>query len=368
MTKKIILIEPFFTGSHRQWAEGLQKNSRHEIKVLSLKGRHWKWRMYGGAVALAEQFNALKCLPDLILATDMLDLPTFLALTRSKSASVPVAIYFHENQITYPWPPDDADVKSGRNNQYGFINYTSALVADYVFFNSHFHRNEFLNALPKFLSQFPDQNGLHNIGKIKPKSKVLYLGMDLKRFDPFENKNKENDVPVLLWNHRWEYDKNPDAFFNVLFKLKKKNIDFKLIVLGKSYYNSPPIFAKAKNELNDKIIHFGYADTFEKYASLLWQSDILPVTSCQDFFGGSVVEAIYCNCLPILPKRLAYPEHLPEQTHEECFYENENELYDRLKNKINSFKKGIRHDGQQFVRKYDWGELKNTYDQLLMSS
>mgnify|MGYP000456988033 CR=1 FL=1 len=37
-----------------------------------------------------------------------------------------------ENQITYPWSPQDEDVKYQRNNQYGFINYTSALAADQV--------------------------------------------------------------------------------------------------------------------------------------------------------------------------------------------------------------------------------------------
>ena len=70
--------------------------------------------------------------------------------------------------------------------------------------------------------------------------------MDLKRFDEFEIKDKKNEIPILLWNHRWEYDKNPDAFFNALFQLKNKGIKFQLIVLGESYKNSPPIFKKAK--------------------------------------------------------------------------------------------------------------------------
>ena len=73
--------------------------------------------MYGGAVYLAEQFNELKDgLPDLIVATDMLDLTTFAALTRHRTAGIPMVVYFHENQITYPWSPTDADVKTQRNN------------------------------------------------------------------------------------------------------------------------------------------------------------------------------------------------------------------------------------------------------------
>ena len=37
-------------------------------------------------------------------------------------------------------------------------------------------------------------------------------------------------------------------------------------------------------------------------------SDILPITSNQDFFGGSIIEAMYCETTPLLPKRLTYPE------------------------------------------------------------
>ena len=94
---KITILEPFFTGSHQQWAEGYQRYSQHDVQILSLKGKHWKWRMYGGAVSLAKQFMELSELPDLILATDMLDFTTFLALTRSRTKAIPTAIYFHES-------------------------------------------------------------------------------------------------------------------------------------------------------------------------------------------------------------------------------------------------------------------------------
>ena len=39
----------------------------------------------------------------------MLDLCTFLALTRHQVRRIPVALYFHENQLTYPWSPTDLD-------------------------------------------------------------------------------------------------------------------------------------------------------------------------------------------------------------------------------------------------------------------
>ena len=99
----ITLIEPFFSGSHAAWATGYAQHSGHNIDILSLSGNYWKWRMHGGAVTLAKKFLESGAKPDPLLVTDMLDLTTFLALTRQKTARLPAAIYFHENQICYPW-------------------------------------------------------------------------------------------------------------------------------------------------------------------------------------------------------------------------------------------------------------------------
>ena len=212
---KILILEPYYTGSHKQWAEGYKKYSNHEIEILSMKGQFWKWRMHGGAVTLAKQFNNLDYKPDLILSTDMLDFSTFLGLTKTESRSV---IYFHENQLSYPWSPNDRDVIKKRDHHYGFINYASALAADFVFFNSKFHMKSFFNDLYPFLKHFPDYNEIDNIEIIQNKSEVLHLALELEKFDFF--KSTTHNKPLLLWNHRWEYDKNPEFFFETLKKLK----------------------------------------------------------------------------------------------------------------------------------------------------
>src|SRR5512145_270643 len=97
----ILLIEPYDTGSHGVWMRGYQAHSAHDVRILSLPGQFWQWRMLGGAVTLAEQYLALDVAPDLIVASDMLDLTTFLALTRPVTAHTRTAVYFHENQLTY---------------------------------------------------------------------------------------------------------------------------------------------------------------------------------------------------------------------------------------------------------------------------
>jgi len=360
----ILLLEPFHAGSHKAWAEGFAANSRHDVELLTLKGRHWKWRMHGGAVTLAEKMMASDHQPDVILATSMLDLTTFLSLTRERTAHTPVALYFHENQITYPWSPQDADVRLRQDRHYGFINYTSALAADLVLFNSDYHRSSFLGALWGFLKVYPDHRGLTNVDKIKTKSEVLYLGMNLSKFDEFRTA-KNNNVPTILWNHRWEYDKNPEEFFEVLFELAEFGLDFKLIVLGENYDKSPPIFAEAKEKLARYIIHFGYASDFDTYARLLWQADILPITSRQDFFGGSVVEAMYCEVYPLLPNRLAYPEHIPPYLHIQHFYDNRVSLVELLKAYINNFQETKTSSFKSHVERYDWHQCVSKYDKTL---
>ncbi|MFH0916725.1 MAG: DUF3524 domain-containing protein, partial [bacterium] len=46
-------LEPYFGGSHKYFLEGLERHSRHDLTLFTLPGRHWKWRMHGGALSLA---------------------------------------------------------------------------------------------------------------------------------------------------------------------------------------------------------------------------------------------------------------------------------------------------------------------------
>ena len=134
---KTTLIEPFYTGSHAAWAEGYAKFSRHNIEILSLSGNHWKWRMHGGAVTLADKFIKSGAEPDIILASDMLDLSTFLALTRRQTSGIPAAVYFHENQICYPWSPDDQDVSKKQESALRIYQLQLGTLQLILFFSIH---------------------------------------------------------------------------------------------------------------------------------------------------------------------------------------------------------------------------------------
>jgi glycosyltransferase involved in cell wall biosynthesis len=358
---KILLLEPFMGESHKTWAEGYARHSAHAVQVMGLPGRHWKWRMHGAAETFARLYVEGNCAPDLLLATDMLDLAGFLALTRKHTALLPVAIYFHENQLAYPWSPDDPDPHLQRDVHYAYINYRSALVADRVFWNSAYNMESFCTGLDKMLRAFPDHQGLHNVDAIRAKSQVLPLGMDFPTDIPPTDKNP-SAVPTVVWNHRWEYDKGPQLFFETLFALADEGVDFQLTVLGRSYNKTPPIFAEAQRRLHDRILHWGFAESALDYQRHLAHADILPVTSQQDFFGASVVEAMYLGCTPLLPRALAYPEHIPSDFQEALMWENAADFKAKLRGMLLA---PPHVKARAWVAQYAWRVQAPIYDHLL---
>jgi len=367
---KILLLESFYTSSHRKWADGLKRHSAHAIEILSLPGRHWKWRMHHAGVHFAQEVTQLDDSFDLILCSDLMNVAEFRGLLSSVGnrkawyTRVPIVTYFHENQITYPWSKDDPDLKLKRDNHYGWINYVSCLASDHILFNSSFHKNSFLNALPPFLQQFPDQKSIMSSHDISAKSSVLRIGLELEIL--VNAVQKKNEIPVILWNHRWEYDKNPELFFETLLELADDQYDFELIVAGEAYKKYPKIFDTAKERLSDKIIHFGYVHSQNEYHNLLLRSDIVPVTSKQDFFGISAVEAIAAGCIPLLPQRLAFPEHLTQDKHH-CYYYRSRSEFKRMLIHALSLTKKDTIDLRKHILKYDWKNVGPKYDRFFQA-
>ena len=75
------------------------------------------------------------------------------------------------------------------------------------------------------------------------------------------------DRPLrIVWPHRWEHDKNPESFFDALFKLQdEEDLDFRVSVLGQSFEDVPEIFQEAKTRLGPKIVHFGRLESRADY-------------------------------------------------------------------------------------------------------
>lgn len=372
---KILLVSPYHGGSHAAWAAGYQKFSKHDVAMLTLPDRFWKWRMHGGAVTMARRFltDAAE-LPDMVLATDMLDLSTFAALTRRKLSQTPLVLYMHENQLTYPLPADGQDGPmrrqlGERDQHYAFVNYASMLTADLVLFNSHYHLESFFAALPNFLKHFPEFNELETIGGLRKKSEVFPVGIDYPRLKMEEGRFHSfqssilNRPPLIIWNQRWEYDKNPMAFFAALFELAEEGVPFRLALCGQQYGKRPSSFDTALSQLSAQIIHVGHADT-DLYRRLLWEAAVTVSTAHHEFFGISILEAVGCQTFPILPNRLSYPELIPAPYHPQCLYESHGGLMQRLRWALTHVAeaRGIAGMLATAVSQYDWTAVLQQYD------
>ncbi len=384
IVKKVTIISPYHGGSHKAWAAGYQKHSRHEVTLLTLPDRFWKWRMHGGAVTLARRWRegaeyGKFDRPDVFLATDMLDVTTFLALTRPYTATIPFILYMHENQLTYPLPQDGRTgpmrrQRGERDYHYVFINYTSMLAADRVLFNSRYHRESWFAALPNFLKHFPEYNELGSIERLRGKSEVLPVGVDFKRLEIGDWRLAQNlqspitnpQSPLILWNQRWEYDKNPEAFFAALYAVAEAGIPFRVALCGQVYGKRPSIFAEAQEKLGSRIIHADFADD-DTYRQLLWEAAVVISTAHHEFFGISILEAIQCQTFPLLPHRLSYPELIPEPYHLQCLYANQGGLVQRLKWVLTHGEEA--QDTavalSRAVTRFDWPRIALQYDEII---
>ncbi len=385
---RVLLLSPYHGGSHAAWAEGLQRHSGHDIELLALPDRFWKWRMHGGAVTLARRFMESCERPDVILATDMLDLSTFLALTRSLTSNVPALLYMHENQLTYPLPaePDRGPMrrqKGERDHHYAFVNYASMLAAERVVFNSDYHRRAWFEELPRFLRHFPEYNELDSVAELRGKSEVLPVGIECGDYDeaaagkhpasaPTDAAGGAPSVaPLLIWNQRWEYDKNPAQLLRALRQVADRGVPFRLAICGQAFNEAPEEFAAIEASFADHLVHFGFAERAE-YLRLLDEADITVSTAEHEFFGIAVLEAMARGAFAVLPDRLSYPEllsgaEISPATRRRCLYDAHDDLVEKLVWGLQNVDEARRLGGElaRNARRFDWATVAPDYDALL---
>ncbi|MDE2835728.1 MAG: DUF3524 domain-containing protein [Bacteroidota bacterium] len=366
----VLALEPWYGGSHRNFFKGLTENSRHDIRLVTMAARFWKWRLHGGAHTLARKTRQLVesgFTPDVVLASSMVNVPAFLALARRELPGVPLLYYLHDNQLTYPLPEEEK-----RDLSYAHINYLSCLAADRVVFNSQFHYDEFMRALPGLLSVYPDYTHLHTIAEIRAKSSVLHVGLDLTSHAQFSTGKEDSGLPpVILWNQRWQYDKNPDAFFKLINRLDDTGCKFRLILAGKHFEKQHSQFDETFERYAERILHYGYAEDFAEYSQLLHRADIVVSTAIHEFFGIAMMEAIYCGCHPLLPDHLSYPELIPSSLHRPLLhapilYQDEKELFTILKSILQKEERPLPTPTlRSIVERLDWSTHVSKFDALL---
>jgi glycosyltransferase involved in cell wall biosynthesis len=319
--------------------------------------------MHGGHVTLAPRLAAAvveRGKFDLVLASSMTNVAALLGLARRAIGDVPVALYMHENQLTFPLSPDDRE-----DLTYAMVNWTSMVGSDLVIFNSEFHRREWFDELPGLLNRMPDHRHSRFVPAVSDRSVVLPVGAELHALDRVERNT--NDRPLVLWNQRWQYDKGPAEFATALTALVDEGLAFDVALAGDRADASPPELLALRNVLGDRLVHDGHAD-LESYRELLRRSDIVVSAAHHEFFGVAITEAVYAGAFPVLANRVVYPERIPEAHQATCLYDTDAELLERLR-------WAIRHQAEASaiagvlkltMAAFDWSIVAPRYDDVLM--
>ncbi len=352
---RVLIIEPYYGGSHKIFLHELKRHlESFEFVFLTLPARKWKWRMRVAAPWAAAQLPAERHV-DVIVCSTFIDVACLRGLAPRWLQDIPVLTYFHENQFAYPVQKHVA-----QDFHFGLTNYVSALASDGLAFNSNYNLTSFLKGCRGVEKRAPDVS-LELSEGLRRKSRVLYPGMDFSELDDIDG-GSVKEVTTFVWNHRWEHDKNPEGFFAPFFKLQKKNIPFKLLILGQSFPRNPDIFTEARTRLASHIEHYGYAEDRSEYLTLLKQADVVVSTAYHEFYGMAVIEAVRAGCRPMLPNRLSYPELFPEK----YLYKSEADLYQQLRSlclhKAEPFSVAGRAD---LTDKFSWECLAREYEMWL---
>jgi glycosyltransferase involved in cell wall biosynthesis len=355
---RFLFLEPFFGGSHGDFAQGLVQHSRHDIELLTMPDRFWKWRMRGAALYWAERIKAPQQYDGLIVSS-LMSLAELAALWGSRCP--PALVYFHENQLTYPAAPGQR-----ADHQPGYTNISTALTARRVLFNSRTHLTAFLSALPDFIRIMPDFRPKWVTRAIADRCAVAHPGCHFPDA-PAKIEHTDQAPPLIVWNHRWEHDKHPEVFFKALHHMHLRGIDFRVALLGEAYAQMPEVFKSAPEQLGRRLVQYGRVASRQAYYEWLERGSIVISTAQQENFGIAIVEAVYHGCLPLLPARLSYPEILPEAFHSDFLYNSEEELERKLVDLLTGDDRGQikRRALSTAMQKYSWEKMIERYDEEL---
>ena len=301
----VLLLSAYEAVSHRYWADSLMTNMQGvSWQALSLPPRHFAWRIRGNPLSWwLKEHETLSQSYDVLLATSMVDLATLIGLFPHLGRAKKI-VYFHENQFAYPESSDQMPQVEAK-----MVNIYAALAADTLVFNTAYNRDSFFDGVRTFLKKMPENLPVaKSLEALRERARVLPVPLG-----PLNSAFVSRPNPRrIVWNHRWEYDKNPEDFFNVLIDLSEQGVEFELAVLGQRFRKVPAIFETAQEKLAAHIVAWGPQPEIE-YRELLATAGIVVSTTWHEFQGLAIMEAAQRGALPLVPDRLCFPELYPAE-------------------------------------------------------
>jgi hypothetical protein len=183
-------------------------------------------------------------------------------------------------------------------------------------------------------------------------------------------------------NSKWLVEKGYSKLFKKVFvateyhknKLGWKNIE--VIGVPKPSFNTPVNYNKIHNIISvsrdniqkrnktienlinefELIKRISEYDNWTDYYQFIADSKILLITSKEESFGYSVLDAVMNNCIPIAPNNFSFPELLPK----DYLYNSTNEL-------ISLIKKYLIPENFKIPKLLNQNLIDNFYENLIMS-
>lgn len=359
----VLIVEPFDGGSHRAWARGLKRHSAHDVRIVGLPDRFWRWRLRGGAVTLAERIRAdigSFGRPDVVIVSALVDVAGLAGHLRRELGDTPIVVYVHENQLTYPVGPSRSF-----DPEPAWTNWTSLVVADRVVFNSRFHLDEWFDTVPDFLGTAPDHDHRHLVEAVRERSSVIHPGVEVDSILALAPapKGRPDRPPILLWNQRWDHDKDPEAWLTAAVQVAADH-ELEVRLVGERSGEPLERYPWAVEALGDGLVDLGYLER-AAYLEALVEADVVVSTAHHEFFGISLVEAMAAGAVPLLPDRLSHPELVGDFGTQVLY--SEGDLVDRLSAIVTDIDAARRSVAglAESMRRFGWAQVAPVYDELV---
>ncbi len=356
--RSIVVVVPWYGGSHRAWADGWAASSAHDLTLVTLPAQRWRWRLQGAAIPLGravvdhvEQHGR----PDLVVASSLVDVSVLRGIAGRALGDTYVVTYRHETQFAYPDGGADHD-RAGRRDAKA-AEWRSLVASDEIWFNSPTHQQGVAAALRPWLRDLDDPDHAAELEPTLAKGLVIPVGVDLTHIGlTHRNQSAARRArPLVLFNQRWEADKAPHRVINALVAAARAGASFDVALAGPQPPDDERQLHRAVGLLGDRVIHAGTADR-ATYLDLIHRSDLVVSDADHEFFGIAPIEAIAAGARPLYPRRQNYPDLVD---HRAEFLHDGHDLVPRLLDELNRWTPTASPDPDltASIRRFGWDRV-----------
>lgn len=301
---KALLLSGYHALSQAQWAHSLPSMCPHlSWQTLALPPRYFSWRMRGAPLSFSALNDpALHAHTHLLVATSSVDLSVVQSLYPNLR-NVPSLLYFHENQFAYPKAHTPQSVVDWQ-----MVNLYSALRADSIVFNSQYNRDSFFSGVKALCRKLPDLIPDDLLNTLEGKTDIIPVPVKI----PDQMPDRTAGPLTILWNHRWEWDKQPELLEAVIKLCHQQAFPVRFIITGQQFRKEPAAFTNIRSKHSPCLSHIGFIEGERDYQNAIAQCDVILSTAIHEFQGIAVMEAVARGCTPLLPDALSYPEFFSE--------------------------------------------------------